>query len=99
VGSAYKWDVGVSFVEKLTALRNEYGRQNEPFEIMFALLEQPTPDLYKRAEDIGITALMWNPWAGLADVPDGDRDAGKQNTDRYRAAIERFAEDIIAKWR
>ncbi len=39
---------------------------------------------------------MWNPWAGLAD---GGRDAGKQNTDRYRAAIERFAEDIIAKWR
>ena len=99
VGSAYKWDVGVSYVEKLTALRHEYGRQNEPFEIMFALLEQPTPDLYKRAEDIGITALMWNPWAGLADVPSGDRDAGKQNTDRYRAAIERFAENIIAKWR
>jgi alkanesulfonate monooxygenase SsuD/methylene tetrahydromethanopterin reductase-like flavin-dependent oxidoreductase (luciferase family) len=96
VGSAYKWDVGVSFVEKLTALRHEYGRQNQPFEIMFALLEQPTPDLYKRAEDIGITALMWNPWAGLAD---GDRDAGKPNTDRYRAAIERFGEEIIAKWR
>jgi len=90
---------GAHTVEKLTALRHEYGRQDEPFEIMFALLEQPAPDLYKRAEDIGITALMWNPWAGLADVPDGDRDAGKQNTDRYRAAIERFAEDIIAKWR
>ena len=66
---------------------------------MFALLEQPAPDLYKRAEDIGITALMWNPWAGLAEGPSSDRDAGQQNTDRYRAAIEGFAENIIAKWR
>jgi hypothetical protein len=42
----------------LTALRREYGREDEPFDIMLALLEPPSPDLYKRAEDIGITAVM-----------------------------------------
>jgi len=91
VGFAYKWDEGVRFVEKLTALRQEYGRQDEPFEIVFALLETPSVDLYKRAQDIGITGVMWNPWAALGD--------GADNTpeDRFRSAIERFAETIIEK--
>ena len=54
VGYAYAWDDAVGYVEKLK-LRREYGRENEPFDILLALLELPTPDLYKRAEDIGIT--------------------------------------------
>lgn len=99
VGFAYRWDDAVRYVEKLTALRCEYGRENEPFEIMLALLEQPTPDLFKRAEDVGITAVMCSPWAGLADMAAGAHDTLKQDTDRYRAAIERFAETIIAKTR
>ena len=65
VGYAYAWDDAVGYVQKLTALRREYGRENEPFEVMLALLEPPSPDLYKRAEDIGITAVMCAPWAGL----------------------------------
>ena len=36
---------------RLTALRREYGRAERPFEIVLALLERPSPDLYKRAED------------------------------------------------
>ena len=87
------------YVEKLTALRREYGRENEPFEILLALLEAPTPDLFKRAEDAGITAVMCIPWAGLADIASGDHDRLKQDTDSYRAAIERFADTIIAKAR
>ena len=45
-----------------TKLRREYGRDSEPFDIMLALLEPPSPDLYKRAEDVGITAVMCAPW-------------------------------------
>ena len=56
VGYAYAWDDAVRYVEKVHALRREYGRETEPFDILLALLEPPTPDLYKRAEDIGITA-------------------------------------------
>ncbi|MBV8967139.1 MAG: TIGR03619 family F420-dependent LLM class oxidoreductase [Mycobacteriaceae bacterium] len=99
VGYAYKWGGAVSFVEKLTTLRREYGTDTKPFEIMLALLEPPTPDLFKRAEDAGITAVMCNPWAGLADVQAGDLDALKKEPDRYRAAIEWFAENIIEKCR
>jgi alkanesulfonate monooxygenase SsuD/methylene tetrahydromethanopterin reductase-like flavin-dependent oxidoreductase (luciferase family) len=99
VGYAYRWDDAVRYVEKLSALRREYGRHNEPFEILLALLEQPTPDLFKRAEDVGITAVMCSPWAGLAEMAAGDHDTLKQDAARYRAAIERFAENIIEKAR
>jgi probable F420-dependent oxidoreductase len=84
VGTAYAWDDAVGYVHKLTALRREYGRQNEPFEIMLALLEPPSVDLYRRAEDLGITAVMCAPWAGGQD---------------YRPSIEQFAQTVIEKFR
>jgi alkanesulfonate monooxygenase SsuD/methylene tetrahydromethanopterin reductase-like flavin-dependent oxidoreductase (luciferase family) len=81
----------VAYAEKLNKLRREYGRENEPFDILLALLEPPTPDLYKRAGDIGITQVMSAPWMGV-DLPVG-------GAERYREPIERFAETIIAKVR
>ena len=71
VGYAYSWDEAIPYVEKLKELRREYGRESEPFDIMLALLEPPSPDLYKRAEDVGITAVMCLPWGGL-EMPAGD---------------------------
>jgi hypothetical protein len=92
VGYAYVPEDAVDYAKKLTALRKEYGRENEPFEILLALLDLPSPDLYKRAEDAGITAVMGSPWAGLDDMGSGD-------VERFRAPIERFAATIIAKVR
>src|ERR1700730_6706196 len=92
VGYAYAWDDAASYVQKLKDLRREYGREDQPFEILLALLEPPTPDLYKRAEDIGITAVMSSPWAGMEAMGSGD-------VERYREPIERFAEKIIDKVR
>ncbi len=92
VGSAYSWDDAVEWVRRLTALRREYGRESEPFDIMLALREAPSVDLYKRAEDIGVTAMMCSPWATMSP-----EDARKPAADRYRAPIERFADDILAK--
>ena len=92
VGCAYAWDEAVSYVQKLKDLRREYGREDRPFEILLALLEPPTPDLYKRAEDIGITAVMSSPWAGMEGMGSGD-------VERFREPIERFAEKIIDKVR
>jgi probable F420-dependent oxidoreductase len=91
VGYAYGWDDAVPIVEKLNGFRREYGRDSEPFDIMLALLEPPTPDLYKRAEDIGITAVMCLPWGGM-QLPAG-------GVERFREPIERFAENIIGKVR
>ena len=94
VGSAYSWDDAVERVTALTSLRREYGRGDEPFEILLALLEPPSPELYKRAQDLGITAVMCSPWAMYGET---SASAGDSSTDRYRAPIERFAEQILAK--
>src|ERR1044072_175901 len=51
VGYAYGWDEAVSYATRVTKLRHEYGRGSEPFDITLALLEPPSADLYKRAED------------------------------------------------
>lgn len=86
VGYAYPLDRATRYAERLTALRREYGRENEPFEILLALLDPPSPDLYKRAEDLGITAVMCAPWVGQSDGTPA----------RFRESIARFAETIIA---
>lgn len=60
---------------------------------MLALLERPSPDLYKRAEDIGITAVMCAPWAAEPGIDEGT------DVERFRPSIERFAETVVAKCR
>jgi alkanesulfonate monooxygenase SsuD/methylene tetrahydromethanopterin reductase-like flavin-dependent oxidoreductase (luciferase family) len=91
VGYAYAWDEAVGYVQRLQALRREYGRENEPFDILLALLEPPSVDLYRRAEDIGITSVMCRPWFGM--------DVGDKSVEAYRGPIEKFAEEIIEKCR
>jgi probable F420-dependent oxidoreductase len=91
VGYAYGWDEAVGYAQRLNELRWEYGRENAPFEILLALLEPPSVDLYRRAEDAGITAVMCRPWLG--------QDLGPGGVERYRESIERFAETIIEKCR
>lgn len=93
IGTAYTWDQAVSYVDRLTGLRREFGRDTEPFEIMLALMEAPSVEAYRRAEDIGITAVMCAPW-----MMDPDTNGGT-DVERYRGPIKRFAESIVAKCR
>ncbi|CAA0089724.1 putative protein [Mycolicibacterium vanbaalenii] len=90
VGYAYAWDDAVRYAQKLTELRRHYDRLDDPFDILLALLEPPTPDLYKRAEDAGITAVMCAPWMGVEGVRSG-------GVEQFRGPIEQFAETVIAK--
>ncbi|APE14311.1 LLM class F420-dependent oxidoreductase [Mycobacterium sp. WY10] len=93
IGTAYTFDDAKAYVSKLDALRREFGRADQPFEIMLALMDPPSPDLYKRAEDIGITAVVCAPWmTDPAVAADGD-------VERYRGPIERFAESVVAECR
>jgi len=93
IGTAYAWDDAKAYVSRLDALRHEFGRADQPFEIMLALIDPPSPDLYKRAEDIGITAVMCAPWMSDPAVSAGG------DVDRYRGPIERFAETVVAQCR
>lgn len=97
VGTAYTWEEAVGRVDRINALRREHGRDTNPFEIVMALLEPPSPDLYKRAGDIGITGVMVSPWAAVEAVNAGDHAALKQSAERYRGPIESFAEAILQK--
>ncbi|ULN50050.1 TIGR03619 family F420-dependent LLM class oxidoreductase [Mycolicibacterium goodii] len=88
VGYAYTLEQATPYAKRLAELRREYGREHEPFEILLALLDPPSPDLYKRAEDVGITAVMVAPWLAMPD--------GATGADRFRGPIERFAESVMA---
>ena len=99
VGTAYPWDEAVRYVRKLEGYRHEYGREDDPFEIVVALRETPSPDLYKRAEEIGVTGVMCAPWVDRDDIHAGVHDSLKQPAERYRAPIEIFAEQIVAACR
>ncbi|PRC42153.1 LLM class F420-dependent oxidoreductase, partial [Mycobacterium sp. ITM-2017-0098] len=95
VGYAYRWDEAVGYARRLTELRREYGRHKEPFEVLLALMEPPSPELYLRAEQEGITSVMVAPWmsAGTGDAHTG------ADVERFRKPIEQFAETVIAKVR
>jgi probable F420-dependent oxidoreductase len=96
IGYAYTLEQATPYVRRLAALRREYGREHGPFDILLALLDPPSPDLYKRAEDLGITAVMVAPWLGDTT---GAAAPGASVADRFRAPIERFAETVMAKVR
>ena len=57
----------VGYARRLTALRQEYGRTSDPFDILLALLEPPSVDLYRRAQDAGITQVMFD--RGVRRIP------------------------------
>jgi hypothetical protein len=42
---------------------------------------------------------MCMPWAAGDDVQSGAHDSLKQPAERYRGAIERFAEEVVARCR
>jgi probable F420-dependent oxidoreductase len=96
VGTAYRLEDAARYVERLTGLREQYGRSG-PFDVIVALLDPPSPELYQQAEELGITGVMCAPWIGVDDITAGRHDGLKQPAERYRASIESFAERIVAR--
>jgi hypothetical protein len=86
-------------VQQLKALRHSYGRQNEPFEIMLALREAPrhrarSGQAGSRSRDrCGDVFAV----GGLDELLAGG--TSTESAERFRPAIERFAETVIAKCR
>jgi probable F420-dependent oxidoreductase len=97
IGTAYTWDDAVAMVARVKGHLAEYGRAEQPFDIIVAFLETPSPDLFHRAEDLGVTGVMCSPWAEQQTILNGDHQGLHRSAERYRASIETFAEEILAK--
>jgi alkanesulfonate monooxygenase SsuD/methylene tetrahydromethanopterin reductase-like flavin-dependent oxidoreductase (luciferase family) len=88
-------------VAELNALRREFGREKEPFDIIADCPDAQTVDEIRRLEDLGVTDLKVTPWTlpgiqaeiGVSAMREQPPLAVKQE------AIERYAEDMISKFR
>jgi probable F420-dependent oxidoreductase len=88
-------------VAELNALRREFGREKEPFDIMLHCPDAETADDIRRLEDLGVTDLQITPWT----VPGLQAELGISGLMLQQpplpmklAAIKRYAEDMIAKF-
>jgi probable F420-dependent oxidoreductase len=88
-------------VDELTALRREFGRENEPFDIMLHCPDAESADDIRRLEEMGVTDLQVTPWTlpsvmaelGVTAMRVQPPLAMKQE------AIKRYAETMFAKLR
>jgi probable F420-dependent oxidoreductase len=93
IGNAYASADAVAMLARLDAELAAAGRTGEPFHKVLALYDPPSPDLYRRFEDLGLSALICAPWM-VADV-----DVGSFTSPLAAklAAMERFADEVIDK--
>jgi probable F420-dependent oxidoreductase len=76
-------------VDKLFAYRREFGRENEPFDVMATPSDAYGIDAYRRLEETGITHLMTMPW--MFYFGDTKKLVEKEE------GMKRFAADVIEK--
>jgi probable F420-dependent oxidoreductase len=76
-------------VERLRRHRRAAGLAPGPFEVIAAVTAAPAPDLFRRFEDAGVTGIVSYPL--LYTIGPGT------TLDQKRAALERYAEEIIAR--
>ena len=96
IGGAYGWDELAHHTARLRGFLVDAGRADEPFEVIAAIKEFPSVDLYRRAEaELGLTATLCLPW--ITDTAIGaQRSAGVEPpAEAYRGSIECFAEEIV----
>jgi alkanesulfonate monooxygenase SsuD/methylene tetrahydromethanopterin reductase-like flavin-dependent oxidoreductase (luciferase family) len=96
IGAAYRWDELEHHTVRLRRFLREGGREGEPFEVIAALKDVPSVDLYRRAEEqLGVTATLCLPWFADRGISDARKAGVEPPVDRYRDSIERFGADIV----
>ncbi|MBW2704593.1 MAG: TIGR03619 family F420-dependent LLM class oxidoreductase, partial [Deltaproteobacteria bacterium] len=85
---------------ELNSYRREFGRENEPFDIMMHCPDAETVDDIRRLEDLGVTDLQVTPWSEriLAEMGVGAIMQQQPSLAVKQEAIERYAEDVISKF-
>ena len=98
IGNAYPLDEAAAYITKLKGYLHEYGRDDDPFEIICGLYAMPTPDLFKRAEEeMGLTGTLCMPWALDQNVAKGNMDGLTRSAEVFRPSIEQFAADVVSR--
>jgi len=77
-------------IDRLAALRAEYGRADQPFEIQAVCIDRFGLDGFRQQADIGVTDAIVVPWRFYGTGFDGDLAA-------KRDGLRRFADEVIAK--
>jgi probable F420-dependent oxidoreductase len=93
IGNAYSIEAADAVLDRLHGHLKAAGRTIDGFETVIALYVEPTPDVLRRFEDRGVTALMCAPWM-VAQT-----DAGNFTSpvsDKINA-MEAFAEKVFDK--
>ena len=80
------------YVSGLRTLREECGREKEPFEISVVCMDAFGIDGYRELEDIGATEIITQPWIFYGH-------GMNPSLTQARDGIARFADDVIARFR
>jgi hypothetical protein len=78
-------------LERLHALRHEYGRSGEPYEVHVISMDAYTVDGVRRLEDLGVTDVIVGFRWPYAVGPDTESLQDKIDN------LRRYADDVIAK--
>lgn len=80
----------IDCIARIRAWRREYGREQQPFDVMATPSDAWTVDHYRALEDAGVTHIMTMPWPFYH----GETDALDKKID----SVKRYADDIIGKF-
>ena len=88
-------------VAELNDLRREFGRDEEPFDIMLDCPDARSVDDIHRLEELGVTDLQVTPWTQPGVQAELGVSAMREQPplDVKLAAIKRYSEETIAKFR
>jgi alkanesulfonate monooxygenase SsuD/methylene tetrahydromethanopterin reductase-like flavin-dependent oxidoreductase (luciferase family) len=86
-------------IAELTTLRREFGRDQEPFDIMLHSPDAETADDVRRLEDLGVTDLQIAPWnlAGIQAELGVSAMRMQPPLAVKQESLRRYAQNVIAK--
>ncbi|MCB1677581.1 MAG: TIGR03619 family F420-dependent LLM class oxidoreductase [Halioglobus sp.] len=87
-------------MRQLRDYRREFGRENEPFDVMMHCPDAETIDDIRRLEDLGVTDLQVTPWSEriLAEMGVGAIMQQQPSLAVKQDAIRRYADEVIASF-
>jgi probable F420-dependent oxidoreductase len=87
-------------IGELNGFRREYGRENEPFDIILHCPDAESVGDIRRLEDMGVTDLQVTPWSEkiLAEQGVGAIMQQQPSLEVKQDAIKRYADEVISRF-